>query len=325
MTFPLSPSSPFVSFTSVITAAFLNGVRVAVNEALDGTAGGTYTPSPQLAIGGAGLKLFGGTALELDATSICTQDAGGVFNFNGTLNVDNAGFIEILNGGTLEVQNGGEIELDAGSTLFVEGHINIAGANGQLLISSGGTLDVLLGGVLKIENGANLNVFGGLDIESTGALQVSPSGAIIGNAGSQLTWAGDANMTGTQEFADVTSATRTGPLTLSGASARTKFRITHLNSDSNLSIEPSQWDVIDINTSGFTADRTWTFQAPPGNVPCMIFISTQGSAGTHNLTVNSANGTLMFHYNTGSAYSGGRVFIYDVNSPTATADWYQCG
>lgn len=47
-------ASAFTDDVSTITAAFLNQIRVDVGRAVDGNAGGTYTPSAVLAINGAG-------------------------------------------------------------------------------------------------------------------------------------------------------------------------------------------------------------------------------------------------------------------------------
>lgn len=57
MTLPLTPTSPFTDDQSVVTAATLNAWRTAINQALDGVAGGAYTPTSKIQIGGTGLEI----------------------------------------------------------------------------------------------------------------------------------------------------------------------------------------------------------------------------------------------------------------------------
>jgi hypothetical protein len=110
MSFPLTPASPFSPFVTVIPSVVLNAWRTSINEAVDGTGGGNYTPSAQIHIGAAGLKLSGSTALELDGTSVTTTDSGSAFNVNGTVTIKSGGAFVTVSGATATF---------SGSTLFV--------------------------------------------------------------------------------------------------------------------------------------------------------------------------------------------------------------
>ena len=70
--FSLWPTTFVAQFTAV-TAAFLNKVRVDLSRAIDGTAGGLYTPSPAVEIGGDGLEVSGPAVLS-GASTISLAD-----------------------------------------------------------------------------------------------------------------------------------------------------------------------------------------------------------------------------------------------------------
>ncbi len=159
MTFPLTPASPYVAFTTVITSAALNAYRVCINEALDGTGGGTYAPMAQLVLGGSGLKLTGATALELDGTSVATQDAGGIFNINGALNVGAGAYLDVEAGGTLSV---------AGTSASLA--LVSVGSYGVVQVGSGGALTVASGGTETVAAGGALNVLGGIFVGAGGGI-----------------------------------------------------------------------------------------------------------------------------------------------------------
>ena len=162
MTFPLTPASPYVAFTTVITSAALNAYRVCINEALDGTGGGTYAPMAQLVLGGSGLKLTGATALELDGTSVATQDAGGIFNINGALNVGAGAYLDVEAGGTLSV---------AGTSASLA--LVSVGSYGVVQVGSGGALTVASGGTETVAAGGALNVLGGIFVGAGGGISVN--------------------------------------------------------------------------------------------------------------------------------------------------------
>lgn len=82
----MSFSNPFstkTAGTSTITAAEVNAAGVSISRALDGAAGGTYTPSSPLAINGSGLSTT--TALSCGAASTATLAGTNVLSGTNTL------------------------------------------------------------------------------------------------------------------------------------------------------------------------------------------------------------------------------------------------
>ncbi len=119
MSFIATPVSPFVDGVTKLPAAVLNYWRIAISQALDGTAGGSYTPSAPIIIQGLGM--------DIDPLS-------GHVRPSGTISV--SGLIDILSGGELDVSHGGAATVEAGGTFAVNaasfpysaGQFNMAGA-----------------------------------------------------------------------------------------------------------------------------------------------------------------------------------------------------
>lgn len=89
MTFPLVPSQPFTAFITTIPASVLNAWRTSINEAIDGTGGGTYLPSTPLTINGSGMVIDplsayvrSGGYLRIDNGGEFTTIAGASVTFN---------------------------------------------------------------------------------------------------------------------------------------------------------------------------------------------------------------------------------------------------
>lgn len=73
--FSPTPATPFVDDLTTITAATANAWRRDIARAIDGTAGGTYTPSVAVTIAGAGLSAIvaSGSTFDLQAGATYTR------------------------------------------------------------------------------------------------------------------------------------------------------------------------------------------------------------------------------------------------------------
>jgi hypothetical protein len=160
MTFPLTPASPFVDFTTKFTSAIGNAWRTAIAASLDGVAGGTYTPSSALTIGGSGM------VVNPFVSANATIASGGT-----GLTIASGATETIANGATLTVAGGGTISLAAGS--FPTNATLQANAGALIQIGANASIGVLTNGAIDVGSGANLLVFGTETIEAGGALQVT--------------------------------------------------------------------------------------------------------------------------------------------------------
>lgn len=179
MSFAIVPATPYIDGVSKVSATSLNYARIALSQAIDATGGGSYTPSAQIVLGGAGLRLSGVTALELDNTSICTQDSAGVFNWNGTQNV---GPLADVNFAGTDAFNLAFLNLNAWS----EATFN---ANSFLIFNSDSAITVGNGTVTKVESTVTVGFGSGvLDIGDPAGS--SGHGNLNVNADSFITVAG---------------------------------------------------------------------------------------------------------------------------------------
>lgn len=114
MSFVATPSLAFITGHQ-LTPETANYWRVAISQAIDGSGGGTYTPTVPIIIGGAqGLRIGSG------------------------------GVLTILSGGTVSVPSGGTVSAAAGSTVTLTGTNTLNGTNtvsGTTTISGATTAD----------------------------------------------------------------------------------------------------------------------------------------------------------------------------------------
>ncbi len=84
MTLPTYPTA-FVDDLSTITADFLNNyVRTQIPKAIDGSGGGTYTPTAKITIDGSnGLEIGGAHRLKLASRSLTRAQTSFLFNISG--------------------------------------------------------------------------------------------------------------------------------------------------------------------------------------------------------------------------------------------------
>ena len=134
----------------VLTSAQANGLDINVSRALDGTAGGPYSPSSPLVIGGAGIDIDVGT---VPSGGVLTVEGGGqIFvDTSGTLGVD----------GTLSIESGGLGSVD-GSLEVNSGGIFRVKSTGDGIVDSGGFFDIQ--GLLKVTGAGVLELAGGREI-----------------------------------------------------------------------------------------------------------------------------------------------------------------
>jgi hypothetical protein len=155
-------ATPFVDLSglgSKVPAAFLNQIRLQINNALDGASGGAYAPTAPILINGPhGLSVLtlgvqnGGT-LSLGVSAVAKTGSSGTFR--------------VESGGQLRVQNGGDIVVDSGGDVVV---------NGSVAIQTGGQLEIENGGLGLVDAGAFVQVGGEIAFTSSG-VEVFESGA----------------------------------------------------------------------------------------------------------------------------------------------------
>jgi len=212
VTFPLSPASPFVAFISVITANFLNGVRVAINEAIDGTGGGAYAPSTRIAITGAGLSAdpFAGFIRSGDELGVDTGAKIDVLS-GGAIDLESGALLEVKSGALLQIDNGGIQVLVPGAVLTIDAASGPTAAAlvhlyGEFHVESGGALRVESGGLIQLISssgfvalaGSNMLLEGDALVRDGGTFRLGASGAGVGHAsifaGSDLTVLADGSI-----------------------------------------------------------------------------------------------------------------------------------
>ena len=328
MTAPLTPAMPYAP-NAPIPVASMNAYRVALPQLVDGVGGGTWISLTQIELGGAGLKLTGTTALELSATSICTQDAGGVFNFKGDVTLDGTdghGSLTVIGGGSIEVSSG-SILLDpsTGMLLTPGSFIKVGGTSGTpgllelqnhslLQADNGSTIDLLSGSLTKVELGATLAIYGiaavenngTIDCLSGGTIQAESGGLIRAKSGSTLQADAGSTVTlnGTTALGGAT--TQTSTFTKSGTGAYTVNRENLLvNLSGGVTLDGSQWDFISVNVVGGGAG-TLTLSPPPHASGIMVEIAALkfDAAGTPTVQDQATGNT----WTLGTGAGGGNAF-----------------
>lgn len=114
------------AFGELLTSTQMNTIDLNQSRALDGNAGGTYTPSAAVDIGNAGLKLTG---------------TGHVIPASGQLTVQNNGDIVVNSGGQVSWQSGADLLVLAGATLALSGLMTIP-TGGAILGDAGSTVSL---------------------------------------------------------------------------------------------------------------------------------------------------------------------------------------
>jgi len=74
---PLHAGGPLTASTTTIPASLLNALRVWFPDMLDGAAGGSWTPTSAITIGGSGLTIASTAGLTVSATGMLTLVPGG--------------------------------------------------------------------------------------------------------------------------------------------------------------------------------------------------------------------------------------------------------
>lgn len=282
MTFPLlgpSGGGPFVAFLSVITATFLNGIRNCVNQAVDGTGGGTYIPSPAISIEGDGLFadpfagfVRSGKTLTIDNGGTLTSNASATVTFASS--VVFSGITEFF-GSENDVLGGVwkafvDVYQLSSSTLHI-GDDTVTGATaGHLAVGGTGS-----GAGSTVVYKGNTTV----TYQNTSSATFQSGTSLSMQSGSTATLAGTNTISG--------ATTLTAKLTKSGSAAKVVERFTVLTTTQTIA-DPSAQDV-------------W-------------FCEPAGGTGTIDITVNFAGGT-PYGVRTrfampGAGVSGGNVNIH---------------
>jgi hypothetical protein len=153
MAFALTPLLPFVDGSSVITAAWLNHVRLALADAVDGPGGGTY-------------NLLPGHTLSFPA-------GGGDIDFAAPFRFSDG---DVPVGGHLDIY--GVETVRPGATLYIDG----ASLNpGILQLKAYSVLDALSGSLAVWHTGSVITVNGTAYLQSGATLHVGDATAGVGH------------------------------------------------------------------------------------------------------------------------------------------------
>jgi hypothetical protein len=204
--------APFVAFTSTIPSSFLNFVRAALNEAVDGGAGGTYTPTEKIIFRGHGVDadpfsgIIEGTGTGTASTTVAVGSNGvntstftgsGVLHVGSTTGFPSSGILWI-NGGTgcyaivgytgITSNTFTGCTRGAGYGSLTTGDSVTYGTNlwvtsGAALVNSGTAL-IASGGILVVASGAFAQFNGGSGTTfASGSLTLFAAGSTLGVAG----------------------------------------------------------------------------------------------------------------------------------------------
>ena len=125
-----------------LPAAAVNQWEGQFENALDGYAGGPYSPLSAIVINGSGLQV-GGNGLLL--TSLTTMSA------TASLTAASGSSITVQSGSEMDVASGGRIDIEGANGLLIN-------SGGEEAVQSGGTLAVESGGTLALETGCSMTV-----------------------------------------------------------------------------------------------------------------------------------------------------------------------
>ena len=202
-------------------------------KALDGAAGGSYSPSGALIIGAAGVSLsganhhvLGSATLTVDSLGSIVVASGGLIKLDGTSAADielkvTAGVasINVKAGARIDVQENGDVDNYGAITLKDNG--GAAGSGGNLIVEDTGLITVQSGGVVAVAGTLNVNANahlraaltventagggpGSIVFEDDALLQVEGTAAFV--AGSDTTFTGDVTVAGATNWVQLTPA-----------------------------------------------------------------------------------------------------------------------
>lgn len=161
-------------------------------SAVNGDDGGTWAPSAEIIIGGAGLEVQG---------PLVVADCVNFEQTNGVLLISAPAVLRIGSGGLLEAVSGADVDIESGATLNVDGTLDIGG-------------------------GGDLNIFCTAEVESGGGIQFLSGSALATASGSGVLFSSGTTMTIACDH------TQTGKRTRSGSGGRDVPRVfsaTNLN------------------------------------------------------------------------------------------------
>jgi hypothetical protein len=220
---------------SVLFASEMEDLDGKLFKAINGDEGGSWTPSSQIVLGGAGLKIIGPVeGTWTPATQIVIQGAG----------------LEVTGPSSFPTC---QILGFAGTTLAVW--------EGSSTATFGGTSSLLIVQTAELE----------LADSATFRMQ-DTSTALIGGInwgwfGTQVSHVGSARQYDSAcTSADAGTNTRTGPTIYSGNGAACGRRIFQLADNTNSSLIPSHYDIYRVGRG--TVTQTITLQAPANNITC---------------------------------------------------------
>ncbi len=318
MSFALTPAGPFVDTTSVVTASWLNFVRSALPDAIDGIGGGTYALLPahtlSFSAGGGDIDLGANTKIRdgvipsggqviWQAGSFGIVQASSGFEIDGVFQVRGTGTANVLSGGAVALKSGSTFTAENGSTVALFGDNLLAdngggGSNGRLLVGAAffgdGSVVVNGGSDISIQPDGDLYVTG--TSGHSGAVTWQNFGVAQFDSGSTLTMAsGSAATLGG-------STTQTNVYTRSGSAAKTIVRKDVIpNGASTATFTASQADIWEIASTVFTGGVTAELAAESGdfeftivqaNANCgdAVIINEAGGAGRG--TFNPSGGSV---------------------------------
>jgi hypothetical protein len=158
-----------------LLASEMQQISVNGTKTINAADGSSHAPSSQIVIGGSGLKLTGATALELDATSVATQDADGIFNWNGVQNVGANAQVNFAGSSGSALA---ELELNEYSVLDANSLSSVVLHGGSKLTVINGTA-FTMNSTMTVEAGTGLINLGGTS--GSGALNVNASSSLTVN------------------------------------------------------------------------------------------------------------------------------------------------
>lgn len=268
-------------------------------SAINGDDGGVWAPTNPIIIGGAGIEFTGSVPTGED------------LSVPGTITVPSGGAIDVESGGNVNVESGGNLNIAAGGHMHCSGEVHIDDG-GRILLQDGSFL-----------------------FEYSGSEHVYSSGSEgTYNSGSTLALDGTVNVGATAVVTEAANATigeggtytQTGPRYLSGE-GRIHQRVI-VGPDANTSFDGRSGDVVIVESSGLSADRTYSLLVSGCHGVRLRFVNYDP---LHAILFASAGSIFMpTDYNPGSTglrnasgYAMAVEFMYSDGSAGApTAGWY---
>lgn len=282
MTFPRLRAPGLWVTGSVLSAAELETLDDHQSKAIDGYAGGTWAPTSEIVLGGAGLHVTG--LLKARQTTIedgynVTFGIGTTFNDNGTANFFGPTNIKV--GATATID--GTLAVPGSATFSGGvGFTNAAVVTDRAEWNRYGTENWQAGGVV------NYLAFAGAEFKSNSLLYIDSGVDYQQRADNQ----------------------RTGADLPSGNGAYRGLRTVTLT-DASAPIYPEHHDIVFVPT-GLTATRTYTIQDPVDPTMSLGFwIRQKGPAGQANDAVISTSAGTLCTLQAGSGYYTSVFVVWD--------------